>query len=208
MKTKTPLAAILAMACAVVLLATEIALAQNLTRAQEGRVEAAKCWAQCQSQYQADRHAGQAYGQWYLNLLVTIDPSDFSDGGRAILNAGAELLCSVAQETVRTMDACYQSCTDIERAYGNPSNLAKSRFRHVFLEERNDLRAAGLWDNYNNSPDDTAAFDRACNRWLDSASAGYPRIGRAALGLGRAALSLAANKPEARTPVKPQPTVR
>ncbi len=189
-----------------VLLATETALAQNLTRAQEGRVEAAKCWAQCQHQYQTDRHAEQAHGQWWLDLFINSDLSQFTDNGDAIVRLGAELACVIEQEVVRTMDACYQSCTDIERAYGNPGNLAKSRFRHVYLERRNGLRSVGLWNNYNNSPVvNTPAFDRGCNRLLDSASAGSPTIGSVALRLRQVAdLSLAV-KPEPQTPIQSQP---
>lgn len=201
---KVHIAAILGLAW--VLLAAEVALAQSLTRAQEGRVEAAKCWAQCQNQYQADRHAEQAYGQWVLDLFINSDLTLFSDNGAAIVRLSAELACVIEQDTLRTMDACYQACTDIERAYGNPGNLAKSRFRHSYLERRNALRAAGLWDNYNNSPNDTAAFDRACNRYLDSASGTTPRIG-AALRLKRVAALSSAAKP-AQTPVKPPPQVR
>ena len=202
---KNLLAATLGMAgIAGVLLATETALAQNLTRAQEGRVEAAKCWAQCQHQYQTDRHAEQAYGQWWLDLFINSDLSQFSDNGDAVVRLGAEVACVIEQDTVRAMDACYQSCTDIERAYGNPANLAKSRFRHSYLERRNELRAAGLWDNYNNSPNDTAAFNRACSRYLDSASGATPTIG-VALRLRRvAALSSAA----ARDAANPQPRAR
>ncbi len=64
----------------------------------------------------------------------------------------------------------------------------------------------GLWNNYNNSPVvNTPAFDRGCNRLLDSASAGSPTIGSVALRLRQVAdLSLAVKR-EPQTPIQSQP---
>ena len=75
-----------------------------------------------------------------------------------------ESVCELAVSSVRLANACYGECLDLEAVYGEQKSHAKDRFLFAYEEERDFLRQAGLWKDYNNSPDSVDDQDE----WLSA----------------------------------------
>ena len=99
---------------------------------------------------------------------------------RNLVRLEEDAICALAQDHVRALDGCHAGCVDVEIAYGAARSSARSRFRHIFIAARNELRDVGLWDNYQNSATSGAAFNAGCDRyWEDgqaAAMAGASRV--------------------------------
>lgn len=157
-----------ALACS--LLAAAPAAAQNLTRAQEGRTAVAGCHAACMDRAQTTSLALYARADRLTDLLISDEYHELTENSQdRLVRLEEDAICALAQDHVRALDGCYAACTDVERAYGTPSALAKGRFRHLYLAERDALQAVGLWDNYSNSATSGAAFGAACDRYWSAA---------------------------------------
>ena len=152
------------------LLAATPAAAQNLTRAQEGRAAVAGCYAACMDRAQTTVLALYGRADRLADLLISDEYHQLTeDSQNQVERLEEDAICALAQDHVRALDGCYAGCTDVERAYDTPSALAKGRFRHLYLAERNALQAVGLWDNYSNSATSGAAFEAACDRYWSAA---------------------------------------
>ena len=131
---------------------------QNLTRAQEGRVEVAKCYANCT--------VSTATGAVAVTRFILDGFDGVWDFPLFLLSA-----CLLIQEGGKNIDACRATCLDVEAAYGYRSGHVRARFNRIYLDSVRELRASGLWLAWNNYPrPGTAAFSRACSRLLESAS--------------------------------------
>ena len=174
---------LLALALALAMLAAASTEAQTLSRAEAGRVAVANCYATCMDRAQTTSLALYARVDRITDLVISDEYFELNDESqRQLVRLEEDAICALAQDHVRALDGCYNACTDIERAYGSPSALARGRFRHLFIAERDALRAVGLWgSSYTNAPTSGAAFDAACGRYWDGAS------GSAGQGLSRLA---------------------
>lgn len=168
-----------ALACS--LLAAAPATAQNLTRAQEGRVAIAGCHAACMDRAQTTSLALYERTDRLTDLLISDEYHALSEASQiSLVRLEEDAICALAQDHVRALDGCYAGCTDVERAYGSPGALVRGRFRHLYLAERDALQAVGLWNSYSNSATAGAAFNAACDRYWataeGSASASLSRL--------------------------------
>ena len=136
----------------------------ELTKAEQGRVEASQCYATC-----FDRAAQLSQGD--ANLAITVESMNRTTGFTADLEANAEtMLCEHSLTTVNSIDACSASCRDMEAIYGRVNSWAKSRFIFFANEFKADLMDSGLWTSYKDyltPEDDGREFDRACSRFVD-----------------------------------------
>ena len=152
------------------------ASAQNLNRAQEGRVAIALCYANCMASGERLTLASLAKIERLTDLLISPQFQALTqDGQAALLEIEQESACLLAQDSVRNADTCQVGCVDLEQAYDVNNSHARNRFREAFQEARNELRDAGLWTDYRTSPEPgTAAFSAACQRYSsdEGASAG------------------------------------
>lgn len=157
--------------------------AQTLSRAEAGRVAVANCYATCMDRAQTTSLALYARVDRITDLLISDEYFELDDDSQAqVVRLEEDAICALAQDHVRALDGCYNACTDVERAYGSPSALARGRFRHLFIAERDALRAVGLWgSSYANAPTSGAAFNAACDRYWATAA------GSAGDGLSRLA---------------------
>ena len=131
--------------------------AQNLTKAEEGKVAIANCYAEC------SRQAHDSVRWTRFEASFNLGP--YADKERRLR------ACIEYQEHIRVMDTCDKSCLDIVEAYGVKTSHARTRFQRSFVYQRAPLQQAGLWVDYKNSPiligDDPDAFALACNRFAD-----------------------------------------
>ena len=136
--------------------AAEAQQRSNLTRAQEGRVEIAKCYARCMSGWQRADAA-----------RLTLDALD----GEWSTAAFQYTACLLAQADAQRAEACRSGCTDIETAYGVRSSYIRTRYHWALNAHLRDVRAAGLWTAWNRFPaDGSDAFIRACARYIQAAT--------------------------------------
>ena len=148
--------------------------AQNLTKAQEGRVAVANCYGSC--------GAGpatvfeQEITLKYLDVLLgTFGVGEYAELENQTASTRAALIeayegaaCVAVQESAREIDRCRARCVDLERAYGISSAYARTRFLEQYSNTKLRRDTNGLWVDYRNSPDpDTQAFDTACRRFFD-----------------------------------------
>ena len=152
------------------------ASAQNLTKAEEGRVAIANCYATCMARGERLALAGLARLDRLVDL--TLNPQflalDAEDRAALVVDE-RELICLLAQEDVRNADACQTGCVDLEVAYDFRRSNARERFNQALRDAKADLSDSGLWVNYRNSPDPgTDAFSAACDEYFsdNGASAG------------------------------------
>lgn len=169
-------------ALALAMLAAASIEAQTLSRAEAGRVAVANCYATCMDRAQTTSLALYARVDRITDLVISDEYFELDDNSQAqVVRLEEDAICALAQDHVRALDGCYNACTDIERAYGSPSALARGRFRHLFIAERDALRAVGLWgSSYTNAPTSGAAFDAACGRYWDGASGAGDGLSRLA----------------------------
>lgn len=126
----------------------------NLTRAQEGRVEVAKCYARCLEE------AEPATAIWIA--------LDALDGAWSTATVGY-VACLEAQDTAQRQDACRSGCVDIETSYGVRSSHIRTRYLWFFNAHIREVRVAGLWNAWNRFPDPGSdAFIRACARYVQA----------------------------------------
>lgn len=151
-----------------------LAAAQNVNRAEEGRAAAAQCYGACVDRAQTTSLALYQRADRLTDLLISDEYHALTDESQNdLVRLEEDLICNLAQDHVRALDACNAACTDVERAYGSPSSLARSRFREIFYAERDALADVGLWGtSYRNAPTGGAAFDAACGRFWNAASSG------------------------------------
>ncbi|MDD9979765.1 MAG: hypothetical protein OXU81_00125 [Gammaproteobacteria bacterium] len=128
----------------------------NLTRAQEGRVEIAKCYARCISGWE------RAQG-----TRIVLDAIDGEWSEAAIQYTS----CLLAQTDAIRAEACRSGCQDIEAAYNYRSSHIRTRFHWALNAHLRKVRAAGLWTAWNRYPaDGSDAFIRACARYVQALS--------------------------------------
>ena len=152
------------------------ASAQNLTKAEEGRVAIANCYATCMARGERLALAGLARLDRLADLALNPQFQALTRAGQQVLlDIEEENFCLLAQQNVRNADACQTGCTDLEVAYDFRRSNARERFNQALRDAKADLSDSGLWVNYRNSPDPgTDAFSAACDGYLsdDGASAG------------------------------------
>ena len=167
------------LATALVGLLAFAANAQNLTKAEEGRVAIASCYANCMARGERMGLAAVARLDRLTDLALSPQVGALSQSQQAALfEIEEENFCLLAQEHVRNAEACHVGCVDLEVAYDVRSSHARNRFNQALQDDMAALRDAGLWTNYRNSPDPgTAAFSRACQAYLsdDGASGFMPK---------------------------------
>lgn len=150
------------------------AAAQNVNRAEEGRAAAAQCYGTCVDRAQTTSLALYRRADRLTDLVISDEYFELNDESQDnLVRLEEDAICALAQDHVRALDACNATCTDVERAYGSPSSLARSRFREIFYAERDALRAVGLWGtSYRDLPTAGAAFTNACGRFWETGGSG------------------------------------
>lgn len=147
--------------------------AQNLTRAQEGRVAVANCYGSCATGPATVFY--QEISLKYLDVLLgTVGIGEYAElenqtaSTRAgLVDAYESAACVAVQESAREIDRCRARCVDLERAYDVSSAYARTRFLEQYSNTKLRRDTNGLWVDYRNSPDpDTQAFDTACRRFF------------------------------------------
>ena len=130
------------------------AMGQTLTKAEEGRVATAQCFAECS-------HQAHDSVRW---TRFEAEPTKFYSRHRRLRS------CIEHQEHLRVMDACRVSCLDIAEAYGVPRSHARWRFERLYDAHRAPLMQAGLWDGFQNSPvphgDDPETYGELCDGFI------------------------------------------
>lgn len=123
--------------------------AEDLTKAERGRVEVSKCYAACHAEAMRER-------------------SRFFDLPDWVERAAA---CEDVQLFARAIDACRSACVDLEGVYGVRTSHARNRFLQVFSGAELQRETRGLWVDYRNSPErGTPEFDAACDRFFGDPS--------------------------------------
>ncbi|MDD9981672.1 MAG: hypothetical protein OXU81_10000 [Gammaproteobacteria bacterium] len=131
--------------------AAEAQQRSNLTRAQEGRAEVAKCYARC-----------LAAAEPMTQVRIALDALD-GEWSTAVLRY---VVCENDQVIAQRQDACSSGCRDIEVSYGVRSSYIRTRYYWHLNRALRDLRTSGLWNAWNRFPDPgTDAFIRACARY-------------------------------------------
>lgn len=150
------------------------AAAQNVSRAEEGRAAAAQCYGTCVDRAQTTSLALYQRADRLTDLVISDEYFELNDESQGnLVRLEEDAICALAQDHVRALDACNAACTDVERAYGSPSSLARSRFREIYYAERDALRAVGLWGtSYRDLPAAGAAFNAACGRYWETGGSG------------------------------------
>ena len=158
------------------LMAAQTAVAQNLTKAQEGRKAVGQCYSACLKVDSAGPVAWIA--MYWDNWREAADWTAQEWGG--FISMWQATGCTAAQVSVIALYACGQGCIDVERAYGVSSSFARTAFRHELAEATSELRGAGLWNTTNrNAPQaGTVAFQQACTRYFtgSASAAGSARL--------------------------------
>ena len=144
----------LALALALIVSTASQAQQRNLTRAQEGRVEVAKCYARCLK---------SAEPMTYVR--IALDALD----GKWSTSTFQYVACLNDQTVAQRQDACRSGCVDIEATYGVRSSYIRTRYLWHFNSHIREVRAAGLWNAWNRFPEPGSdAFIRACARYIQS----------------------------------------
>ena len=135
--------------------AAEAQQRSNLTRAQEGRAEVAKCYARC-----------LVAAEPMTGTRIALDALD----GEWSTDAFQYATCLSDQATAQRQDACSSGCRDIELAYGVRASYIRTRYYWHLNRALRNVRAAGLWTAWNRFPDPGSdAFIRACARYVQAA---------------------------------------
>ena len=167
-------------AAAVCLAACTIAAnAQNLTRADEGRFEVGKCYAQCMDRAERTALALYRRSDRLTDLVISDEFFQLTESSQNnLVDLEEAAICSLAQDHVRGLDGCYAGCVDVELAYGVTASLARNRFREMLIRERDALGQVGLWRDYRETPVAGTDFELACNRYwsADGASGSASRV--------------------------------
>ena len=156
--------------CGILLLPALPALAQsNLTRAQEGRMAVGQCYSACTTDAESAAIDWMElyWDNWHQSSEMT--QQEWS----LFTTTWFTLGCLTDQSLMVEAYACRQGCLDMERAYGVGSTSAKTAFNHEYNLLQRLLRPSGLWRNTNRDrpAPNTAAFDRACQRYWDVSTA-------------------------------------
>ena len=145
--------------------------AQILTKAEQGRIAVAQCYSSCMDRLDRSGKYAFDYMQQFLLHVDSLDYRLLSEDDKESANSNAiENACELAVSSVRIANACYGECLDVEAVYGEQQSHAKDRFLFVYENDRDILRQAGLWKDYNNSPDsieDPEEWVKACFNLLD-----------------------------------------
>ena len=131
--------------------------AQDLTRAEQGRLDVTRCYITC-----ADQIGRLVPGYFGSALAAETVPSVGLGFG--------PVWCQSVQLMMNVGDTCQAGCRDVEDVYGNTKSWAKTRYRRLFYDLKADVVESGLWTAYNNYPDvddSPWAFSQACDRYLD-----------------------------------------
>ena len=146
-----------------------IAAAQNLSKFQEGRVAVGQCYASCMNKAQTTALALYKRIDRLSDLLISDEYHKLTEASQNhAVRLEEDAVCALAQDHVRALDGCHAGCLDVEVAYDVDRSIARSRFRHVFIAARNELRDVGLWDNYQNSATSGSDFNAGCDRFWES----------------------------------------
>ena len=133
------------------------AQSRHLTRAQEGRVEVAKCYARCLETVEPMTYA-----------RIALDALD----GEWSTEAFQYVSCVTDQAAAQRQDACRAGCMDLEVSYGVRSSHIRTRYHWHLNRLLRGVRTAGLWTAWNRFPEPgTDSFIRACARYVQSAVA-------------------------------------
>ena len=144
----------LTIAFVLVTVAATSAEAQPLARAEVGRVAVAQCYARCNEPYH-----NQLIQIGRLSLDSTKWPGDWDDANVIYT------VCQIQQQRARLGDMCRAGCLDIEAAYGVRKGHIRARFHREFNEFLRNIRASGLWTQWNQYPrSGTPEFTQACAR--------------------------------------------
>ena len=129
-------------------------VAQQLTKAQAGRIAVAQCYTNCTAlPYSQSREAAR--------LALDVNAGEWS------LENSAFVACQISQNDAIAGDMCRAGCVDIEAAYGYRSSHIRTRFHRWLNEFLRDVRTARLWTAWNRYPQPgTDAFIQACARYL------------------------------------------
>ena len=133
------------------------AQSRNLTRAQEGRVEVAKCYARCLEAVEP---------MTYARIVLDALDDEWST------EAFQYVSCVTDQAAAQRQDACRAGCMDLEVSYGVRSSHIRTRYHWHLNRFLREVRTAGLWTAWNRFPEPgTDGFIRACARYVQSAVA-------------------------------------
>ena len=140
--------------------------AQNLGRAEEGRLVVGQCYATCMDKALQSAATTQEKSTRLTELLISDDFFQLTDDSQDEFIRLYRLdVCLLAQNHVRGIDACYAGCVDAERAYGVGGTNARSRFYRLLRDDRRALQDAGLWTDYRTFPVfGSYEFEDACER--------------------------------------------
>ena len=151
--------------------------AQNLSRAQEAQATIGQCYAACMNTAQTTGLALYERVDRLSDLVISDEYFDLTeDSQEHLVRLEEDAICGLAQEHVRTLDACSAGCQDLETAYASRQSHARARFRVLYRAETDALRRVGLWRGYADSPaaggrDFNAACDRYWSEGGDGAAA-------------------------------------
>ena len=145
--------------------------AAELSLKQEGRVEVARCYADCVM-------AGDDLSTEIADIYVALVGQTLEFLGRA-LRSGVDLdltgqdevadfaQCEFAQIRMNAADTCSASCRDLEAVYGTTSSWAKTRAVYRFNTFKASLVQSELWTSYLDYPGrGTYDFALACEQYL------------------------------------------
>ena len=149
------------------------AMAQNLSKSEEGRAALGQCYSACMDG--AERSSIAAHDR-YVDLTRLLISDEFflltDELQASYLNLTTLATCDALQDHVIEMDACVAGCLDLEEVYGVRSSHAKGRLYHGWRGLRSSMQAAGLWNSWNDYPAyGTDDFQAACDRLVDAAAA-------------------------------------
>ena len=141
------------------------AVAQNLDKTEEGKVAVGKCYASCMDKALRSTATTQEKSTRLTELMISDDFFQLTDDSQDEFIRLYRLdVCLLAQNHVRSIDACYAGCVDVEQAYGVRASNARSRFYRLLSDDRAALQDAGLWQDYRTFPVfGSAEFADACD---------------------------------------------
>ena len=127
--------------------------AENLSKAEEGRVAVGQCYARCMDKAFQSIAATQKNSTRLNELMISDDFFQLTDDSQDEFIRLYRLdVCLLAQNHVRGIDACDAGCVDIETAYDVGGTNARSRFYRLLRDDRLALQDAGLWTDYRTFP--------------------------------------------------------
>ena len=161
-----------AVLCWATALGTVTANAQNLDKADEGRVAVGQCYATCMDKALQSASTTQEKSTRLTELMISDDFFQLTDDSQDEFIRLYRLdVCLLAQNHVRGVDACYAGCVDVERAYGVGGTNARSRFYRLLRDDRQALQDVRLWQDYRTFPVfGSGEFEDACERLYDNAA--------------------------------------